>query len=272
MAKYHSDKLLKRKRKIFYIKVSFLFGFFLILFLSFAGISRINYLNIQNTEIKGNKVLVEKDLQNIINNKMNGNYWLLFSKKNILIYPKQKIKDDLLAQYSLISSVDISLNLPNTLKVKINEREPYVLWCDDNFVPTEDINEKCFFADNKGYIYSKAPNFSEKSIFKHYSKLKQANPIRASIFDESKFKEIDSFRQFIDGLGLSSYKLIMNPDKSCEIYFGNGGKIIFDLSQNLIEVSDNLQSILNAKDFENKDFLWKLEYIDLRFGNKVFYK
>ena len=52
-----------------------------------------------------------------------------------------------------------------------------------------------------------------------------------------------------------------------------GGKIIFNNNDNLGEIFDNLMTILNERTLvkELNDNV-QLDYIDLRFGKKVFYK
>ena len=64
----------------------------------------------------------------------------------------------------------------------------------------------------------------------------------------------------------------LDSDKSYEIYFGSGGKIILSDTQIIREAMENFQAILNMEEFAEKDNIFKVEYFDLRFGNKVFYK
>ena len=177
-----------------------------------------------------------------------------------------------------IKEVSLSLDLPNTLNLSITERNPHSLWCD------YETPIGCFFVDEEGFIFEKALNFSNDTFFRYYidlSELKPSDdfiprkpntPIRQFVLENEYFKEIDSFVKFIDGLGLEPYKFV-GVGQKFEIYFGpRNSKIIFNKEQSIKEVMGNFQSVLNLDDFADVESLKKLEYVDLRFGNKVFYK
>jgi hypothetical protein len=67
---------------------------------------------------------------------------------------------------------------------------------------------------------------------------------------------------------LNPTKLVSEDNKKYELYFNESSKIIFNDEQNIRELMDNFQAVLNIEDF----YINNIEYIDLRFGNKVFYK
>jgi cell division septal protein FtsQ len=103
---------LRRKRKrAFRLKVII----FLILFvavitgLSFA--TRINKLNIDTVTIEGNKVIESKDIKQVIKNDLTGQYLWLFPKTNFVIYPKHKIKDDLMEKFKRIKTISLQLRI-----------------------------------------------------------------------------------------------------------------------------------------------------------------
>src|SRR3989339_81333 len=67
-------------------------------------------------------------------------------------------------------------------------------------------------------------------------------------------------------------KIDEESEEGGEICFGSGGKIILSDTQIIREAMENFQAILNMEEFAEKDNIFKVEYFDLRFGNKVFYK
>jgi len=56
-----------------------------------------------------------------------------------------------------------------------------------------------------------------------------------------------------------------------ELYIDDGSKILFARKQRSSEVLDNLKVVLKSETFKNED-AGNIEYIDLRFGNKVYFK
>lgn len=296
MRKYRSSKLVQKRRKEFKIKISLILVVLVSLIFTLSQISSLNSLAIKEIKIEGEVQLDELAPYKFVGSMIQGKYLKLFSKRNILIYPKNSIEKGLLETFPRIKILDIDLKLPNNLVVNIIERNPYVLLCKDNIlketnsqqliansnedkpIPTtapvvaQDIGnkEECYFVDDRGFVFASAPNFSRDILFKFY--LNEDKNIRDSVFEVEKFKEIDSFIQLIDGLGLSPYKFRTEDGIKYEIYFGENSFLIFDSSQVIREIMDNFQSILNTDDFAEEKDIWNIDYIDFRFGNKVFYK
>ena len=263
MVKFRSTRLIKRKRKLLRLKLiySFLIVIFGILFL--ASVSQLYFLNIKKVAFFGNEIVSNEKLLGIVKEKTMGKYYWLFSKKNIFIYPKEEIRIQILNEFPRVKNVDFNLGLEE-LNILIEERQPFALWCD-----VENKSEECFLIDDESYIF--ATSSFENNYFKYYKKLDVNNLLKERVFEVEKFEDIKSFIGFVEGLNLNPYKLIVSESQN-EIYFGDGSRIIFDNNQDIKEVINNLQSVLNMEEFEDIKNFKKLEYIDLRFGNKVFYK
>ncbi len=279
MTKYRSSKLAQKRKKQLKIKLTLIFIILISFVFSLSALSKCDFLSINKVEITGNDIVAKEDLREIIDKNLEGNYFWLFSKNNILISPRHIIKTKITGDFPRIREVNLNLDLPRTLNINITERNPYILWCSGVATTTE-----CYFADEEGYIFERASGFSENTFFKYYIDLselkpgdgfiprKPNSPVRQVILGGEEFKEVADFVKFIEGLNLEPYKFVAEKEKN-EIYFGSGkSKIIFDKNQDVKEVMNNLQSVLNMEDFEDIENFKKLEYIDLRFGNKVFYK
>jgi len=200
-------------------------------------------------------------IDNFFLKELKGNYfWKFLPKRNIFFYPQNNIRKDLLKQYPKIKEINFNLNDINSLDINIKERKPFVLWCQTS----EEILNNCFVADEKGFIFDKSDG---EKLFRYYSTLEGKEIIRKNIFTPERFKEINSFVKFLEGNKLKPYKFVQEGD-SFQIYFLKDKRIIFDKSQSVRTVMDNLQSVMNMKDFNLRD----VSYVDLRFGNKVFYK
>ena len=264
MAKYRSSRLAQKKRRELKIKLVLILVIVFSFLLGVSALSKIDFLNIREFKINGNYVVKSENLNKIIDKNLEGNYFWLFSKKNILIYPKSKIKEEIIETFPRIKKINLDLDLPNFLNVDIEERKPYVLWC-KNLSPAV-----CYYADKEGYIFSETEEPVLDELFRYYTNNNLS--LRQNILKPEKFREIDSFIKFIEGVGLVPYKFV-ETKKEYEIYFGDfGSKIIFNENQNIKRVMNNFQSVLNMKEFSDIENFKKLEYLDLRFGNKIFYK
>ncbi len=256
MAKFHSPRLVKRKKKIFQLKLSLsvlvlVFGILLV-----SSLSQLHFLNIKKIIFEGNEFTKTSKLFDITEGEMKGKYFLLFSKRNFLLYPKKEIEEKILDEFPRIKSINFDLGLKE-INIFVEERKPFALWCEKGIA-------NCFLIDDNSYIFAKSLG---DNYFRYYKELGEGDFLRKNVFEIEKFVNIKSFVKFINGLALNPYKLVYLESQS-EIYFNDGSKIIFGNDQDVKEITNNLQSILDMEDFN----LESVEYIDLRFGNKVFYK
>ncbi|HEY4494225.1 MAG TPA: FtsQ-type POTRA domain-containing protein [Candidatus Paceibacterota bacterium] len=258
---------LKRKRKkAFATKITLVAVCVLVLIVGLALVSRIGKLQLSNVEISGNKVVESKALEDSIRNEISGKYLWLFPKSNFILYPKSKIKENLAVNFKRLKDVSVSTKNPTTLQVNLSEREGKYTWCGGE--PNVEA-EKCYFLDESGYIFDEAPYFSGSVYFKFYGK-------KGDYFAPGNWAKFMGFKENLEKMGIKPTSLYMKDDGDSEVYLGLSGKpkILIKTDSDLNKMAENLQAALSTQPLQN-DFVKKyssLEYIDLRFGNKVYYK
>jgi len=262
-----SSRKLRRKRLILRAVV---FGVvFLAVFVGVVAFFRISYFQVDKIEISGNGSLVEKELAEAIKSKLEGKYLWLFPKANIFLIPKAKILTELPVEFKRIKKIILDKKYFDTIVIKLEERGNAVIFCK---------KEDCAYADENGFVFEKAPYFSgavflklvdqrnsdndenEKTIEKH---------IGASLMAESEFKKILEFIDFTEKTGGGVSEVILKKENIYEFYTQEGWKIILN-DKNIPK--DAYLNIVTALDSTIKDNRTKLDYIDLRLGNKVFFK
>jgi len=82
------------------------------------------------------------------------------------------------------------------------------------------------------------------------------------------FKELTVFMSEL-GKTLEPLSVNLNEQGVIEIKSENGSRILFNQNDSLEKVFQNIQTLLSDKEFPPLD---SLDYVDLRYGNKVFYK
>ena len=145
----------------------------------------------------------------------------------------------------------------------------------------DSINDnKCYFLDSDGYIFDKAPYFSGDVYFKFYgdSLLSNENP-SGSYLMKDKFSKIIEFKNSIEKMNLkpTSFYLNENGEEGNFSLFGEPGispKIIFKVDGDYEKLAENLQAAISVDPLKTnlKTKSSSLLYLDLRFGNKVYYK
>lgn len=266
-------ELKKRRRVAFVYKILLSLLGLVVILAFFAYISRLPHLNITEIQIVDNKFIDEEEAKNVIWDEMAGKYIWLFPKTNVLFYPQNNIKFALQDKFKRIESVDLSIKNNKTLIVSLTEREAKYTWCGDTLT-SENIKEQCYFLDKVGYIFEEAPHFSGEVYFKFFGTSKD------SYFFKEYFSKLILFRDALVGLKIKPAFLYVNTEKEVEVYLSKTNlskyehKIIFNLDADIQNVIENITAALNTEplktDIKNK--YSSLQYIDLRFENKVYTK
>ncbi len=273
MAKYISQRAIQRQRKRFGRRVVLLILIFSFLLFLFSWLSKLEKFNISNIDISGNSIIKEEEILEIINKNITGKYLWLFSKSNFLIYPKSKIKEELLESFIQIKELNITFGDFQSIVVEVIERKPYALWC--NGIEEND----CYFMDKMAYLYDKAPLFLNDVYFKYVDGLSSVSTstpsseiLRQTYLEQKKdgyFDKVNLFIRLLKDININGYRLVIKENNDYELFFNDENKLIFDGNQDLDEIFEDLQAVLvDLNDLKDQEF----EYIDLRFKNKVLYK
>jgi hypothetical protein len=133
--------------------------------------------------------------------------------------------------------------------------------------------------DENGYIFDQAPYFSGGIYFKFYGLTSGINP-SGSYFSEQYFNQLIYFKNILVEFGLKPTSLYITPDQNVEVFLDNGissnnePEIIFKQSGDYENIAENLKAALTTEPLQTqfKNKYATLQYIDLRFSNKVYYK
>lgn len=247
-------------------------GAFVALIVALVGgvvwLSRIQALAINTVQVSGNVGIESSDIQSIANAHLAGTYAAVFPKSNKLLYPKKAIEQDIRTHFPSISTLTIDTE-KNSLDVSISERKPAYVWCKGS--PTKSETD-CYFMDDKGYIFSEAPNFSGDAYFAFYGLISDDNPIGKTFLGPDQFTALEQFRASLKQENIIITSYLAKAEDVSEVYLSTGGKIIFKASQNPETLAASLILLKKNTDLFKSENAKSLEYIDLRFGNKVFYK
>lgn len=271
---YKRSKLARRRRKALLFKIGLVFFGIITLFVGLVYISRLEEFNISNITVDGNFAIAEKSIKEFVEGKISGNYLFVFPKSNILLYPRKAIQTALLKEFNGVKEVSIAVENLQSISVTVDERKPFAIWCNKESIDDEN-NNNCYFLDKEGFVFTKAPSFSGNVYFKYFSDFlgnkQDGSPIGWQFMEKSEFQKITFFLSSINDIGLTPVMLYETDDADYEIHLKEGGKILFGQKQNLSFVFDNIQSVFESEEFAKKN-LSNLDYVDFRFGNKVYFK
>ncbi len=266
----------RRKRKI--LMISFLM---MIIVVNFVWIINHPFLRIKTIHISGNETILTQDIESKLSS--------LFKKKNFFIFPRDSIlfiRPKALARkikntFPRIYSANARIIDGNIFELKLEEREPHSLWC-KNKVYKNSFDEECFFADQRGYLYSHAPYFSQGVFEKIYM-----NPDSLAIGEEVlNKKDFSEFFEFVDSLEeehkMFFTQFVMDESESVKLYFGllqnipveQNPALVYYNTSSYEDLKEQMRLLLNTKKFkrEFKKRPQDLLLLDFRIPNQIRYK
>ena len=278
---------IKHKRRVRNLRLVIIFFIVTILLIeSLSYISSNPNIVINNIVVTGNQIINAQDIEARVKDKLNGKYLYLFTKANSLIYPHQAIYEDLMTSLPRIKTLSVYRDNWKTLHIEITERLGSYLYCGAQIPEiVTDVGENCYFINNDGYIFDKAPYFSGNVYFKYYVQILDENnipienPLMKYVFDTDRFHKIARFIDGITSIGFKPIYIEIKPDGTNTIYLSHNindsiPTIIFKNENDLDIILSNLVAAMNKSEFadEVNSKYTKLQYIDLSFTNKVIYK
>lgn len=262
-----------------------------------SGISHLDAITIQTIEVKGNQVVPSQHISTKVEEMLKNSEGVLLSRRNILLYSSGKIEKDLMSMYPRFSQVVVHAKSPTKIEVAVSERKPTSLWCKDPFDQIQEpvsnstvVQEssstvgQCYFIDAQGFIFSLAPNFQGNSYLKFYGGDVGAQPIGSALMSSSTYNQLVNLADTLEKKNLSIDYITVKNSETFHVKLQENGEVYFSTVRSLEESLNNFLAALTSEVFVAKQGgatssvemaaskLKKFEYVDVRFGNKVFFK
>ncbi len=273
---------MKRKSRARRIRLSILvFILFVSLVYALGYFSSNSGVTINKIVVTGTRIINSGDIEELVSKNISGKYFKLFDKKNIFIYPKKGVYKDLIQNFTRIDKLSIYRDNLNTLHIDISERSGTALYCGNDVPEVEsEVGENCYFVNDDGYIFDRAPYFSGNIYFKYYTPVSyKDDALGQQVLPKEVFH---SHVRFVEGVTKFKFRpthLVIDKEGTSSIYLdhdplGTTPKIIFKSDDNLEEVLENLSLSMSKDSFasEINSKYTTLLYLDMRFKNKVLYK
>ncbi len=221
---------------------------------------------IAEVRVEGIASVSEADVRTVVDEKLQGSYFALFARKNSWLYPKDVITKAIQENFPQVAAVSVSASPRTVLNLSITEREPYALWC------SEVEGAGCYFIDNEGFVFVKAPDFTGHVYTVFTGRIEVENPIGNFYLKTEEFTDLQEFLTSLQSLKLKPQKVHLSESGDGQVMLLGTGKILFTFGPEVNKNITNLSSFLSEIKLVNVDGGIKAQYIDIRFGNKIFYK
>jgi cell division septal protein FtsQ len=183
-----------------------------------------------------------------------------FSRTNIFLYPYSEIQQALLLQFPLLQAVSFTREsmLSQALTITVYEREPKYLWC----------SHTCYFMDANGFVFALAANPTGFLTFR--GGLDATKEPVGQTFMRGRLEQLVDFVEGLKNSGLAVASASIDNETDISINLTDGYYIKTTFGSSAEQLARNLALAISTEALAGK--LLSVEYIDLRFGNRVYYR
>lgn len=263
--------------------------------LSLVLISRIEFFHVAEVHTTGTVTLDAQIISDEIEQRLTGNHYYVFPMNNRYLIPEKRIRSYLLDTYPKIRSLDFDV-VGDIYKISLSEREPHSLWCGHtSSIVASGVTPDCYFTDATGFIFARAPYLADTSFYKVYGRPtnsveKTTTDVAVSLEEEmihsqraleynligtqyvprELYEEVMGFANILQSEGINSYALEMQA-REAQLLLSGGGVLRFRTDQDLMTLLEDIVLAYNTKREDGSD-MSEIDYIDVRFTNKILFK
>jgi hypothetical protein len=224
--------------------------------------TRIGGLTIVTVTATGGETIDHEKVQSIVMQTLEGAYLGLIPRQFAWTYPQEEVYEALGLIPRLKDPV-VRRESGTELSVTFDEYVPYALWC------TERTEGECVLIDEMGYAFAPAPKLKGGALIR-YRTLGTEPLVGTSITAKESLATIAEFIALVQADGKFDI-VAVETDSVGDVFYivAGGGEFKAALRDPAPVVYDNLRTILGSKEFSDIA-PGNFQYIDLRFGSKVF--
>lgn len=218
---------------------------------------------IKDVSIQGAEKVPANALTASVQSAISDDFWKIFAKKNIFLYPERDIEEKLSAEFPRIKEVELSRPglLAQAVVVTVEERLPYAKWC---------AAEDCYFMDAGGFIFAEADSQQTTTPYVFRDGLLPGREPIGQTFLLGRLSTIVHFLELLKQAGYEPQGITVENEKDFSVPLAGTFtlRVLFDTDGE--KTIHDLRLALEADSV--RDRVDELEYVDMRFGNRVYYK
>ena len=254
-------RLAQRRRRELLVVIVLVLLVGLFIFGTLAWLSHHTRFEIRGVRVDGTRELSAEQVEAHAFSLIFDGSFRFFSQAHVWLYPKDEIRQSLLGAFPRVQSVALSRE-GHVVHISISERKPHALWC------REQGDGDCYHLDKEGVIFAHAEGMTIENGHT-FSGAVVGNPIGAR-FLPSNFGRIEGLIHMLAQAGLMVERLRVLNDQDFEMRTGDGFVIRAGFVQENGQIVSNAQTAIASEALSMRKN--ELEYIDVRFENRVYFK
>lgn len=237
---------------------------------------RMSAFQIHTISVSGTNSVSVENIQKETESVIDGSYGFgLVPYRFLLAVPAQKIADRMRESFPLVADITVKKVFPDELDIAIRERELFGILCNDRAVKNESLAKdeafECSYLDTEGIAYQRSP-VSSGFLITRISTDASSTPVGAQAIERATMDRMIFLRKelpAIIGSSVTTFEFMFAIPHEIRAVAGAGFSLIFKRDDDFENVLRVLKAVLEKEIGSKRK---RLDYIDLRYGNKVFYK
>lgn len=260
----------RRKRRQIFLKRIFIISFVFMLVFWGAAYVADRSLRVAEIRVLGTEGISEAEIKNYAGDFLGRGFLSSWFKENVIFFRPNNLEEELKKQFSAINNIEVSRNFAKkTVEIQIRERDNWAVWC----------GQKCFYMDAGGVIFKEAPKFFGQLFLKVDDERKIPFKEGDQVMDTVVLKNMkNEFMNRAENLGLKIKNIEIKENRefwlysdyeNTELNWKSPFKMILDAETDFGKAGENMALFLESA---AKEKIKRIDYVDLRFKDKIFYK
>jgi cell division septal protein FtsQ len=227
----------------------------------FYGV-RIPFLQLDGVVVRGLETVGETEVRDRATTLLAGAYFGFVPRRFMPVAPDREIEETI-EQLPRVADAQVTTE-GQSLVVTVKEHLPFMLWCTD-----ASATSTCVYVDRDGVAYEQAPTLEGATLLRFVVQ-DTAPHVGATLLDEhTRTLLTDIAALLLERHEFHVTRIEYSASGDASLYLSKGGVIMMATTGDLADTYANLASVFSVEEYAHLK-PGGFEYIDLRFGNKVF--
>jgi cell division septal protein FtsQ len=238
--------------------------FFLLTLYFLHWISYRPMMRIREVSVRGAMLQDPQEIANYALDALSDSSNHYIARDNIFAYPKEEIRAGVMRTFPRLQSARLGRSslFGTTLIVNVDERAAYATWCAESQI--------CYVFDEGGLIFAATDRSGKPELpYVFYGGI-ETDPVIGSVFLPEQLRGVLDLLQRMREARFIPVSMRVLDGQDYTIALSNGFTIKASFGQEIDTIVHNLELVSVSPALRGKEA--SLEYIDLRFGNRVYYK
>lgn len=229
-----------------------------------AGLTRLHRLQVVRIDVTGNRNVPESLVRGYAESVLYDGSLYLFSRTNIFLYPQHAIVRTIEDSVPRIATVAIERDplFSQVVRIVVTERTEASRWCD--------TGGTCYLMDAGGFIYAEAASPSAPGEYAYWGGLDGNRSPIGQVFLSGRLHDTKELLDVLAQRGYAPLGARVEGERDYSIPLQGGAELRLAFGEDVSAVVKHLESVFAAGALKGR--IADMEYVNLRYGNRVYYK